>query len=70
MEKHIHILVDDGRERKEIDFDIETTIEEIVRAIGRLPDSYIALVSGVPVPMTEIPEPGSVIRLIRVASGG
>lgn len=63
-------MVDDGKTQKEIDIPRGSTMEEIVRILGGLPGSYIALVSGIPVPMTEVPEEGVVVRLVRVASGG
>ncbi len=55
----------DGKE-----YDSEGTIQSFVSSLGKKVDSYLYLITGVPVPMDTIPEDGSMVDAIRVASGG
>ena len=55
----------DGKE-----YDSEGTIQSFVSSLGMKVDSYLYLITGVPVPMDAIPEDGSMVDAIRVASGG
>ena len=48
----------------------EGTVQSSVSSSGRNVDSYLYLVAGVPIPMDTVPEDGSVVDAIRVASGG
>jgi len=52
------------------DSDSGITIEDAVASSGRLPDTYIFLSDGRPVPMTTVLKDGDRIEAIRVASGG
>lgn len=58
-----------------IDFGEETvpvngTLERTMISSGRSPDAYIFLINGVPVPDDTVPEEGTVVTAVRVASGG
>ncbi len=55
----------DGKE-----YDSEGTIQSSVSSLGKKVDSYLYLITSVPVPMDTIPEDGSMVDAIRVASGG
>ena len=55
----------DGKE-----YDSEGTIQSFVFSLGKKVDSYLYLITAVPVPMDTIPEDGSMVDAIRVASGG
>lgn len=46
------------------------TIESAVREAKHFPDAYIFLIDGKPIPMTSVPDEGSVVEAIRIASGG
>lgn len=46
------------------------SIEDAVRSSGLRPDSYLFLIDGTPVPMDVIPIDGTVVKALRVASGG
>ena len=48
----------------------DQTIEDAVRSSGRIPDSYVYLIAGRPVPMDTVPSEDSEVRAMRVASGG
>ena len=47
-----------------------SAIEDAVRTAGKLPDTYLYLRNGRPVPMTTVLNDGDVIEAVRVASGG
>lgn len=47
-----------------------TLISEAARKAGILPDAYLFLISGVPVPMDTPIEDGQTVKAIKVASGG
>lgn len=55
---------------KVIDARAGTTIETAVRESGFLPDAYIFLVNGRPMPMDTPMEDTMNIKAIKVASGG
>ena len=46
------------------------TVQSSVSSLGLNVDSYLYLVSGVPIPMDTVPEDGCTVDAIRVASGG
>ena len=46
------------------------TIEEAVRAAGSLPDAFLFLIDGRPVPMDTPIEDGMTIKAVKVSSGG
>ena len=46
------------------------TVEVLMRRSGVIPDAYLFLVNGKPVPMDTPIEDGMNIRAIKVASGG
>jgi sulfur carrier protein ThiS len=46
------------------------TVEDVVRAIGLLPDGWIAVRGDVPIPSDEPVRTGEELKLISVVSGG
>ncbi|MFA6805137.1 MAG: hypothetical protein WCQ23_02730 [Candidatus Methanomethylophilaceae archaeon] len=46
------------------------TIEETVSSLGLRPDSYLYLVDSVPVPMDTVFNENTVVKALKVASGG
>ena len=46
------------------------SIEDLVRALQRLPDAHLVTLAGRPMPITSTLADGEGYRLIRVASGG
>jgi len=55
---------------RELQADPGRTIAEIVSDNGLHPDSYLYLIDGKPVPMDTILAEDTVVRAVRVASGG
>ncbi|MCL2318003.1 MAG: MoaD/ThiS family protein [Methanomassiliicoccaceae archaeon] len=55
---------------KEHDVSSGTTICDAVRSIGHMPDAFIFIVNGRPVPMDSAITEGMVIKAVKVASGG
>ncbi|MCQ2079485.1 MAG: hypothetical protein MJZ38_05470 [archaeon] len=53
-----------------IEASVGKTIEESVRDAGRLPDAYLFVVDGRPVPMDTPITDGMTVKAIKVASGG
>ncbi len=47
-----------------------STIQAAVSAAERLPDAYIFLIDGRPVPMDTVPPEDTEVRAVQVASGG
>jgi sulfur carrier protein len=47
-----------------------TIISDAAREAGILPDAYLFLIDGVPVPMDTPIEDGQTVKAIKVASGG
>ncbi|WP_235584792.1 hypothetical protein [Candidatus Methanomethylophilus sp. 1R26] len=47
-----------------------TAVSDAARTAGILPDAYLFLVSGVPVPMDAPIEDGQTVKAMKVASGG
>ena len=46
------------------------TIEQVISENGLHPDSYLYLIEGKPVPMDTIIQGNTVVKAMRVASGG
>ena len=46
------------------------TIEQVILENGLHPDSYLYLIDGKPVPMDTVVEDNTVVKAMRVASGG
>lgn len=46
------------------------TAEEVMRRNGFVPDAYLYVVNGKPVPMDTPIEDGMAVRAVKVASGG
>jgi len=47
-----------------------STVDELVRALSYLPDGWIAVREGQPIPMDEALKDGDDLKLISVVSGG
>lgn len=47
-----------------------STIEEAVSSSGLHPDAYLYLIDGRPVPMDTVMDETTVVKALRVASGG
>ncbi len=47
-----------------------STVEQLMRALSLLPDGWIAVRDGTPLPVDEVLEDGDELRLISVVSGG
>ena len=47
-----------------------STVEDLVRALSYLPDGWVAVRDGRPIPMDEPLSDGDDVRLISVVSGG
>lgn len=46
------------------------TLETAFRSLGFIPDSYLFLIGGRPVPMTRVLSDGDEVSAVRIASGG
>jgi len=46
------------------------TVEKAVSSAGKLPDTYLYLLNGRPIPMTSTLDDGDVVEAVRIASGG
>lgn len=55
---------------KEVTTEDGMTIQEAISSNGLHPDSYLYLIDGKPVPMDTVIEGGTVVKALRVASGG
>jgi len=55
---------------KEHDVKSGSTICDAVRSLGFLPDAFIFMIDGRPVPMDTPITDGAVIKAVKVASGG
>ncbi|MCU0858996.1 MAG: MoaD/ThiS family protein [Thermoplasmata archaeon] len=53
-----------------VDLEDGSTVEQLIRALSYLPDGWIALRDGVPVPLDEVLHDGEEVRLFSVVSGG
>ena len=53
-----------------IEAEAEETIESLMRRSGAVPDAFLFLVNGKPVPMDTPVTDGMNVRAIKVASGG
>ena len=69
MRVTLHLLPT-RKESKKIELEKGATVEAAIRAIGLLPDSWIPVRGGEPVPLDERLEDGDELKLISVVSGG
>lgn len=53
-----------------VEMPMGVTIEDAVRSAGHVPDAFIFLIAGRPVPMDSVPPEESEVKALRVASGG
>ena len=56
--------------KESFDVSIGITVEKAVSYLGGLPDTYIYLLKGRPIPMTSLVNDGDLIEAVRIASGG
>lgn len=64
------LLLPTGRERKTVELKDRATVEDAIRAIGLLPDGWIAMRDNAPIPSDERLVDGEELRLFGVVSGG
>jgi sulfur carrier protein ThiS len=53
-----------------LDIDDDATIEDLLNKLGLYPDAHIVLRKRTPVPLSDRPQDGDQLRVIKVASGG
>jgi len=58
------------KETVSVDLEEGSTVEQLVRALSYLPDGWIAVRGGQPIPMDEELKDGDEVRLVSVVSGG
>ncbi|UCE44802.1 MAG: MoaD/ThiS family protein [Methanobacteriota archaeon] len=58
------------RETKALELRDAATVEELIRTLGLLPDGWIAVSDGEPVPIDHVLSDGDVVKLVSVVSGG
>ena len=63
-------LLPTRKETREVELDHGATVETLIRGLGLLPDAWIAVQDGEPVPIDHVLSDGDDIRLISVVSGG
>jgi sulfur carrier protein ThiS len=59
-----------NKETREVELGEGANVETLVRALGLLPDSWIALRGNDPLPTDEPLSDGDEVRLLSVVSGG
>jgi len=69
MKVKVHLLPA-RKEMVVLDLPEGATAEDAMRALGLLPDGWIALKGGEPVPIDERLDDGDEMKLVSVASGG
>ena len=69
MKVTIHLLPT-RKERKVVELDEGASVEQAIRALGLIPDSWIPVRENLPLPLDEPLEDGDVLKLISVVSGG
>ncbi len=65
----VRILIEKDTGEREFEFSGDT-VEDLLRVTDRLPHSYIVMMDGRPVPITEEVTDGAKVKMIKVASGG
>ena len=65
----VHLLPT-RKETKVVELDRGTTVESVIRGVGLLPDGWIAVLDGEPVPIDLTLEEDCELRLVSVVSGG
>lgn len=58
------------KETVSVDLEEGSTVEQLVRKLSYLPDGWIAVREGQPIPMDEALKDGDDLKLISVVSGG
>jgi len=69
MMVRVHLLPA-GKETVVVDLPEGATAEDAIRALRLLPDGWIVLKGGEPVPLDEQLDDGDEIKLVSVVSGG
>ena len=65
----VHLLPT-RKEAKVVELDGGATVESVIRKVGLLPDGWIAVLDGEPVPIDHTLEEDCELRLVSVVSGG
>jgi sulfur carrier protein ThiS len=63
-------LLPTRKETHTVELEDGATVERLMRSLGLLPDGWIAVLDGEPVPIDHALEDGDDLRLISVVSGG
>ncbi|MGD9962460.1 MAG: MoaD/ThiS family protein [Thermoplasmata archaeon] len=63
-------LLPTRKETKDVEVPDGGSVEDVVRALGLLPDGWIAVRGDAPVPSDETLRDGDELKLISVVSGG
>ena len=58
------------RETRKLELRDAATVEELIRTLELLPDGWIAVSDGEPVPIDHVLSDGDVVKLVSVVSGG
>jgi sulfur carrier protein ThiS len=66
----LRVIIEENGEAIEREFSDGLDVCGILGTLGRYPDAHIVLIEGNPVPLTDAPDEGDTLRIIRVASGG
>ncbi|HUV62053.1 MAG TPA: TGS domain-containing protein [Thermoplasmata archaeon] len=69
MKITVHVLPV-RKETLAVDLPEGGTVERLMRGLDMLPDAWIAVIGGEPVPIDRALEDGDVVKLISVVSGG
>ncbi|MBC7107566.1 MAG: MoaD/ThiS family protein [Methanomassiliicoccales archaeon] len=74
MHQRISITIELGRNGQKdtqiVEIEKDSTVEQLLRSFGFVPDECIVLKSRTPIPITETLKDGDRVQIIRVASGG
>ena len=65
----IHLLPT-RKETRKVEVGEGAKVEDVVRALGLLPDGWIAVRGDIPLPLDEPMKEGDEVKLISVVSGG
>ena len=69
MKVVVHLLPT-RKETKVVELERGATVESVIRGVGLLPDGWIAVLEGEPVPIDHALEEDCELKLLSVVSGG
>ncbi|MGD0057743.1 MAG: hypothetical protein ABSB83_07900 [Methanomassiliicoccales archaeon] len=70
MPKSISVIVVANGDLSRVSLDSGSAAADLLTILGLLPDAYIVVRGGLPIPITQVLRDHDRIRIIRVASGG